>query len=712
MKNLLLSLIFLTSLLYKTSFSQSFWQHANGPYGAAGVDISVLAVDSNDNIIAATWVEGNFISTDKGISWNPLDTDLGHKQLLQLAINSDGHLFGISGGSLLRSTNNGKNWIQINNSISDFNPTNILINSTGEIFVASLPNGIYKSTNNGDTWVLKDSGFTNAYIPKLRQNSLGHIFAITHYDGIYHSIDSGESWIRLNDLFEDARPFNFTVSNDDIFVSEISGGVFRSTDNGNSWDEVSNGLPGYYHFYNGMISSLNGYIFIWNADGIYRSSNKGENWVEITCREIARIRSFVFSSDDEVFAGTDEGMFYSNDYGDSWREINDGFKTINPSVRSIVISQSGNIFAGTIQEGVYHSIDKGKNWLRINEGLLYPPDIYSLAINSDGYLFAGVSKGIFRSSDNGENWIKLNGFPDVRTNHLLISPDKKIFAGTSGKGLYQSSNNGNTWEAANNGLTDSIINSIIYSSNDHLFTGTNNGIFHSIDNGKNWTGISSLENLYVLSLEKNLSNHIYAGTNEGIFYSTDDGENWIQTTNLTQPIHTLAINSDDHIFAGSIHFLFGGKIFVSTDNGETWNENMSGLTNNFIRCLKINPDDYIFAGTDGGIFSSINPTTSIKDEIISPLTFILFQNYPNPFNPTTKIKYAVGSTQLAILKIYDVLGNEVSTLVNEVKPAGEYEVEFDGRGLVSGIYFYKLQTQNIFGAKTGYSSVRKMILLK
>lgn len=99
------------------------------------------------------------------------------------------------------------------------------------------------------------------------------------------------------------------------------------------------------------------------------------------------------------------------------------------------------------------------------------------------------------------------------------------------------------------------------------------------------------------------------------------------------------------------------------------------------------------------------PITNVEDEIINPDKFSLLQNYPNPFNPTTRIQYSIGSMQHLKLKVYDVLGNEVATLVNEYKPAGSYEVEFDASGLTSGVYFYKLQAESFIETK-------KMILLR
>ncbi|MDZ7626654.1 MAG: T9SS type A sorting domain-containing protein [Ignavibacteriaceae bacterium] len=98
--------------------------------------------------------------------------------------------------------------------------------------------------------------------------------------------------------------------------------------------------------------------------------------------------------------------------------------------------------------------------------------------------------------------------------------------------------------------------------------------------------------------------------------------------------------------------------------------------------------------------------TGVEDESNEiPTQFILKQNYPNPFNPSTTIKYSILTSEFVTLKVYDVLGNEVATLVNEEKSAGSYEVSFDVAGLTSGIYFYKLQAGNLIETK-------KMILIK
>jgi len=111
-----------------------------------------------------------------------------------------------------------------------------------------------------------------------------------------------------------------------------------------------------------------------------------------------------------------------------------------------------------------------------------------------------------------------------------------------------------------------------------------------------------------------------------------------------------------------------------------------------------------------------NNITSVEaGEFIIAKDFILYQNYPNPFNPTTKIKYIIPETGSLLLrgarggsvtlKIYDILGDEIATLVNEEQSPGEYEVEFDGRNLAGGVYFYSLRVE-------GFSETKKMLIIK
>ena len=115
------------------------------------------------------------------------------------------------------------------------------------------------------------------------------------------------------------------------------------------------------------------------------------------------------------------------------------------------------------------------------------------------------------------------------------------------------------------------------------------------------------------------------------------------------------------------------------------------------------PDFFPFPGRIGYATAPVITGADEKPQILNE--FNLHQNYPNPFNPSTKIKYSIINKAMVIIKVYDILGNEIKTLVNEEKTIGNYEIEFDGRNLSSGIYLYRMQAGN-------FSDTKKLILIR
>ncbi len=185
------------------------------------------------------------------------------------------------------------------------------------------------------------------------------------------------------------------------------------------------------------------------------------------------------------------------------------------------------------------------------------------------------------------------------------------------------------------------------------------------------------------------------------------GESWSQLNSggwQSAIINDLKINSAGKIFAAA-----GNAVYVSSDNGNTWVSESSGLIQNtYITNLAFDKNEFLYGTTYYyGIFKSVRSTLTSVSSTFSDvdLNYRLEQNYPNPFNPKTIINYELGITNFVTLKIYDVLGNEVATLINEKQNSGSYSVNFDGANLPSGIYFYKLDAGN-------FSEVKKMTLLK
>jgi hypothetical protein len=154
-----------------------------------------------------------------------------------------------------------------------------------------------------------------------------------------------------------------------------------------------------------------------------------------------------------------------------------------------------------------------------------------------------------------------------------------------------------------------------------------------------------------------------------------------------------------------------GIILKTTNAGTTWSPQLSG-TSQHLRSVyftdgttgyAVGENGTIIKITSGGSTSVIS-TPGLADKII-PVAFTLEQNYPNPFNPTTSIGYQLSANSFTTLKIYDMIGREVATLVNEAKEAGTYTAQFDGARFSSGIYFARLSS-------LGKTQMRKLLLLK
>jgi len=134
-------------------------------------------------------------------------------------------------------------------------------------------------------------------------------------------------------------------------------------------------------------------------------------------------------------------------------------------------------------------------------------------------------------------------------------------------------------------------------------------------------------------------------------------------------------------------------VFWSTDDGDSWLQDNSGLPPHWVWSLVVSPAGFVFAGTDsGGIFRTIQPVTAVESQRPSlPTSFVLGQNYPNPFNPSTTIRYGLPSRSQVTLAVYNTLGQQVATLVEGEQESGYHEVQFDASGLASGVYMYRLQ---------------------
>lgn len=374
-------------------------------------------------------------------------------------------------------------------------------------------------------------------------------------------------------------------------------------------------------------------------------------------------------------------------------------------INAFAVSPSGagqtNLFAGT-SGGVFVTTDNGIGWTAVDSGLT-STDVLSLAVYGANVFAGTLDGGVFLSANNGTSWTAVDsGLTSTDVVSLAVY-GANLFAGTNDVGVFLSTNIGTSWTPVDSGLANSIILSLAVSGSD-IFAGTYNGVFLSTNIGAIWTGVNSgLGNPSVVALSVNDGN-IFAGTYNGVFLSTDGGTSWTASGLTESVVHALAVSGSD-VFAGT----GGAGVFLSTDNGTSWTAEDAGMTfNGYIVYALAVSDGNLFAGTHGGLWrrplsEMITTVKNIRND--GPMRFSVSQNYPNPFNPTTVIKYQVAANSLVTLKVYDMLGREVATLVDGRQTAGYYNVNFDGSRLASGVYLYRLQAET-------YSETKNFMLLK
>ena len=229
-------------------------------------------------------------------------------------------------------------------------------------------------------------------------------------------------------------------------------------------------------------------------------------------------------------------------------------------------------------------------------------------------------------------------------------------------------------------------------------------VWRTTDSGLTWTaqGVSADE-VFDVFIFDSLNAITLSGDPEGLYAiakinTMDAGLNWIYENLLFYGLSfTIDFRTYNEGWSAS-----GYKFLFTSDRGETWSE-VETPDSSIIYDLQFLDARHGYAVGENGRVLKYFPPPDTSD--VNPMLYVLYQNYPNPFNPSTNLQYTISSKQFITLKVYDVLGDEIATLVKEEKLAGTYVVKFSGTGLPSGIYFYRINAGK-------FISTKKMVLLR
>ncbi len=424
-------------------------------------------------------------------------------------------------------------------------------------------------------------------------------------------------------------------------------------------------------------------------------------------------------------------LFFAQLIGAQW--INNPSPTIS-TINSIYFNKQ-HVGFFTTNNKIFNSIDMGNSWTPIEIGSNY--NLYNITfVDSLLGFIVGSKDGngiVIRTSDGGNNWNIISvGFANVFFDVSFVSSKNGWIFGEVGSlvgKIGKTIDGGSTWIDQHVDSYGPILSGFFIDTLNGWAAGENRCLIKTTNGGSSWF---SIDTLYIRSdsvvplrsiyfIDKK-TGWVVGGIAEynAILKTTDGGKTWshrIFKPQFPQPDLGVARLNDIFFLNQEIGYIVGREIspgnfyeliLKSTDGGVSWIKQDKHIASE-LNCVFFLNDTLGWAsGINGTLLRTTNGGVSFVDENIKPIqTFSLSQNFPNPFNPTTIIQFELPHSQFVTLKVFDILGREVNTLINEILYRGVHSLTFDAQkyNLASGIYFYQLFTE-------GFSKTKSMVLSK
>ena len=652
----------------------------------------VSFTDENNGIVVGE--SGIILNTkDGGKTWNFKSsgtTETLYDVSFSDANNGTAVGFWTSVGTVYRTTDGGNTWTPQQTSIAGSYGVYLSVSFTdaNNGTIVGNDGNVEHTTDGGNTWFAQNSNTTHT-LNAISFLDVNNGIAVGSSGTVITTTDAGANWTLMQVTENTLYDASYTDIDNCLIVGK-NATVVLVTEGGTTWTRYYQ--VGEDDFYGASLNTLVG-----TKGQIFRTTDVGTTWDEQRKGSVKRLKDVSFSSSNIGTAVGDNGtILRTTNGGSNWTSQTYNSPTTNGSIndylKAVTFLDSNNGFAvsgdknsdGSIFSGyglILHTTNGGSTWSVSYSNTKNAFNGISI-INTNNIVAVGIYKhyedpvyvdrpGWSKSTDGGDTW---NGWyftsrTDPFTDVTFITDNVGFMVGYGGT-ILKSTDGASNWNSQNSKVTENLHGVCFTDENTGTVVGENGTILHTINSGLLWTAQSggTTEDLY--SVHFTDSNHgKVVGSNGTILYTTNGGTIW----------EKQSVCTDEDLFA----------VFFLDDN----TGNVVGNNGTILRT------------TNGG-FTPVSE--EIKLEL--PEQYLLSQNFPNPFNPSTKIKFTIPDVGTALIKfvqikVYDILGSEIATLVNEEKPAGNYEVEFDGSNLSSGVYFYRMQAGNFIETK-------KFVLMK
>ena len=670
--------------------------------------------------------------------------------------------------SVMRTTNAGSNW-SIYYTMQEQNNASMHFVNINTGFIVCDTGIVIKTTNGGINWnVIYDfeqKRFHKIYFVDINTGYVLRYNKLYNYEGtsLSRTTNGGSQWNQiLSDTTYTIEGLSFpgdqigylagygSTPHPNTFYAKF----LRSNDNGLNWDSISN--PLYSKFYGCKFINANtgiaygGRVFS-SYKSVYTTTNGGVNWIpsdlSMQVYNVEQISNNTFLASTEFSA-----LYKSTNNGLNWFLFNNSFSGLTfdfiNEYYGLAVGIYGEIKTSTNSGLNWNSqiINNNADWIMgvdfVNENTGYAADDFHLLKTTNGgnnwnvvfthglyHLdFVDANTGYFGGEDS--LFKTTNGGLTISQVHYTNAPGvlNEIQFLNANTGFILGKNN-ITWKTINGGANWSILSGYgigyhecLYFHNENLgLIGREDynlgwGVSRTTNGGLNWD-FHSIPSIYYYILDIFFVNETtgYFTTRNQVFKTTNTGNNWVSVFNFNNDFYPIDIYAIQFI-NNNVGYaaITNGKILKTTDSGNTWKTHNSITNGGFYDLYFTDVNTGYFVGSGGKIIKTTNGGGSpIGIEPISsniPESFELKQNYPNPFNPVTAIRFSIpvsanGRNEITTLKIYDILGKEISVPVNELLAPGEYEILWDAGDMPSGVYFYTLKCENRI--KSG-----KMMLIK
>lgn len=579
-----------------------YWEPLSGPFTA-----SVLCMDADDeDMVYVGTHSGLYRSNTNGHAWLPSNDGLktNAAQTIRSVVVFGSEVFIGTDDGVYKSDNQGRSWTRRSTGLPQYIHT---IVGKGDTLLVGTLDGVFRSTDDGLTWKPLNNGIAkHTDITALHISEKLTLLA-TGDSLVYRSTNHGENWT-VDKSFGKYRVDCFTEHKNVLFAGTHGGWIYRlltDTDIASaSWTQLPlQKADDGWQYVMALAVDKEGVVYAGTEDGVFRSADDGATW-ELRDKGLDEpIVTALAIEGEDVYAGTDAGVFISENKGATWRGANTG---LTGAIITDMQEHRGVLLAGTAGSGVFRSTDNGASWIEADAGLQARyvsgftskgRDVFVAAYDEYDPSNAKVSvPGVYRSGDNGLSWTavlidtvrdaggKLQTLHPLRT--VTVSDQGTILAGGDEGVVWRSTSDGVSWTrtviASMRNHSFPSVTSVVVGLDGALFAATiGEGIYRSDDDGKTWAIAFGGERngLNVLPASASRVNHLmrertalFAATDDGIYRSLSNGLTWAR---MNFPDSAGSVR--ENILAQSI-IAVGGALYVGTDAHGVWRSLDDGLS--------------------------------------------------------------------------------------------------------------------------------------